>query len=128
SRRLLRNRKNDDVATLLPILLESFCGQALASCHPLNVLVGDALPLLPARVENGGLKSGAARGIWIALGSDIEPSFLRTLHHSDQRGRILESHTRDVDDVQRGARCGRRRDYFFDSYEAGRRLLQSRVP
>src|ERR1700682_3257129 len=80
SRRLLRNRKNDDVATLLPILLESFCGQALARCHPLNVLVGGALRLLPARVENGGLKSGAARGIWIALGSDIETSIWRTLH------------------------------------------------
>ena len=77
------NRKDDHQAAFLAIFFESFGGEALAGFAPLKVFVGDALALLPARIENRGFEIGAAGGVGIALGGDVETTILRALDHGD---------------------------------------------
>src|ERR1700737_2332770 len=72
-----RNRKDDHQTAFLAIFFESFGGQALARFAPLNILVSDALSLLPSRIENRGVEIGAAGGVRIALGGHVQPATLR---------------------------------------------------
>src|ERR1700730_7532240 len=77
--RFFRDGKDDNVAAFLAVFFERLRREPFAGFGPLNVLVRDSLPLLPAGIKNGGLETGAAGWVGIALRGDVESATLRAL-------------------------------------------------
>src|SRR6266850_33866 len=127
TRCFLRYGMDNDDPAFLAVLLKCFRSQTLARVRPLQVVKTDFQFFLPARIENSGLKVGAARRVGIAFGGHIKPAFLRTFNHGDQLRRVFQAHASDVYHMQRSAGRGRGCDDFFQGAQTRLRLFPAGI-